>query len=98
MAGQQEAMTGDKARLTQFRKLSGLLEGQQNFFMLAVHIRKGLLFTLSSVLGGQMSPLLHTDPLCRHSILVNGVLSAALKLSWPQGRDTKLTDGWEKSK
>ena len=56
MAGQQEAMTGDKARLTQFRKLSGLLEGQQSFFMLAVHIRKGLLFTLSSVLGGQMSP------------------------------------------
>ena len=56
MAGQQEAMTGDKARLTQLRKLSRLLEGQQSFFMLAVHTRNGLLFTLSGVLGGQMSP------------------------------------------
>lgn len=56
MAGPQEARTGDKARLTQFRELSGLLEGRQSFFMLAVHIRKGLLFILSSILGGQMSP------------------------------------------
>lgn len=56
MAGQQEAMTGEKARLAHFRELSGLLEGRQSFFMLAGHIRKGLLFTLSSVLGGQMSP------------------------------------------
>ena len=29
MAGQQEAMTGDKARLTLFREPSGLLEGRQ---------------------------------------------------------------------
>ena len=29
MAGQEEAMTGDKARLTLFREPSGLLEGRE---------------------------------------------------------------------